>query len=329
MANGILVYGEIRDGALKAITKELVAAAAHLSQQGAGPVSLALIGDAAAVDAAVATARALPVAKVYAAKSAALAAYSSQGFAVALEAAIKASDARVVLFGATAQGKDLSARAAAHSDGSLFTDCTDVQWSGGNLRVKRPVYSGKVIAEMESTAPLQIASIRPNVFAAAGAGGSAEVADVAVSIDEGAVRGRVKEVVSTSTGKKDLSEAEVIVSGGRSLKSSDNFKILEEMAEALGATVGASRAAVDAGYAPHSMQVGQTGKVVNPKLYFAVGISGAIQHLVGMRTSKVIVAINKDENAPIFQRADYGLVGDLFEIVPHITEELKRLRASH
>ncbi len=329
MANGILVYGEIRDGALKAITKELVAAAAHLSQQGAGPVSLALVGDAAAVDAALASARTLPVAKVYAAKSAALAAYSSQGFCMELESIIKACDAKVVLFGATAQGKDLSARAAARCNGSLFTDCTDVQWAGGNLRVKRPVYSGKVIAEMESVAPLQMASIRPNVFSAAAAGGSAEVVDAAVSVDENAIRGRVKEFVRTSTGKKDLSEAEVIVSGGRSLKSADNFKILDEMAEALGATVGASRAAVDAGYAPHSMQVGQTGKVVNPKLYFAVGISGAIQHLVGMRTSKVIVAINKDENAPIFQRADYGLVGDLFEIVPKITEELKKLPSAH
>ena len=329
MANGILVYGEIRDGALKAITKELVAAAAHLSQQGAGPVSLALIGDAASVDAALGSARALPVAKVYAARSPALAAYSSQGFSMALQSAMQASEARVVLFGATAMGKDLSARTASRCDASLFTDCTEVMWSGGNLRVKRPVYSGKVIAEMESTAALQMASIRPNVFAPASAGGSAEAADVALSIDEAAIRGRVKEVVRTSTGKKDLSEAEIIVSGGRSLKSADNFKILDEMAEALGATVGASRAAVDAGYAPHSMQVGQTGKVVNPKLYVAVGISGAIQHLVGMRTSKVIVAINKDENAPIFQRADYGLVGDLFEIIPHITEELKKLSASH
>ena len=329
MANGILVYGEVRDGSLKAITKELVTAAAQLSQAGAGPVSLVLVGDGTAVDAALAAARTLPVAKVFVVRNAALAAYSSQGFAIALQAAIKASDTKVVLFGATALGRDLSARAAAHCDGSLFTDCTELSWSGGNLRVKRPVYSGKVILELESSAAVQMASIRPNVFAPAGAGGSAEVVEVALSIGDGDVRGRVKEVVVTSSGKKDLTEAEIIVSGGRSLKSSDNFKILDEMATALGATVGASRAAVDAGYAPHSMQVGQTGKVVNPKLYVAVGISGAIQHLVGMRTSKVIVAINKDENAPIFQRADYGLVGDLFEIVPHVTEEVKKLRASH
>jgi electron transfer flavoprotein alpha subunit len=235
----------------------------------------------------------------------------------------------VVLFGATVLGRDLSARTAARCGASLFTDCTELAWSNGALRVKRPVYSGKVVLELESSAALQMASIRPNVFAAASAGGSAEVVDVPVSIAEGDIRGRVKETVRTSSGKKDLTEAEVIVSGGRSLKSAENFKILEELAEALGATVGASRAAVDAGYAPHSMQVGQTGKVVNPKLYVAVGISGAIQHLVGMRTSKVIVAINKDENAPIFQKADYGVVGDLFEFVPRLTEELKKLRAKH
>lgn len=329
MANGVLVYGEVRDGALKPITKELVAAAAHLSQAGAGPVSLALVGDGAAVDGALAAAKALPVAKVLVARHAALASYSSQGYAMALQAILQSSDAKVVLFGATALGRDLSARGAARCDASLFTDCTELSWSGDNLRVKRPVYSGKVILELEASAALQMASIRPNVFAPAGAGTAGQVVEVAVTINDADIRGRAKEVVRTSSGKKDLTEAEIIISGGRSLKSSDNFKILDEMAEALGATVGASRAAVDAGYAPHSMQVGQTGKVVNPKLYFAIGISGAIQHLVGMRTSKVIVALNKDENAPIFQRADYGLVGDLFEIVPHITAELKKLHAAH
>jgi electron transfer flavoprotein alpha subunit len=330
MANGILVYGEVRDGSLKAITRELVGAATHLSQAGAGPISIALIGEpGGALDAAVAAARALPVAKVFVARHAALASYSTQGYAMALQAIIAACGAQVVLFGATVLGRDLSARTAARCDAALFTDCTELAWSNGSLRVKRPVYSGKVILELEATAALQMASIRPNVFAPAGTGGNADAVEVAVSISEGDIRGRVKETVSTSTGKKDLTEAEIIVSGGRSLKSQENFKLLDELAEALGATVGASRAAVDAGYAPHSMQVGQTGKVVNPKLYVAVGISGAIQHLVGMRTSKVIVAINKDENAPIFQRADYGVVGDLFEFVPRLTEELKKLRSAH
>ncbi|HXV12899.1 MAG TPA: electron transfer flavoprotein subunit alpha/FixB family protein, partial [Candidatus Krumholzibacteria bacterium] len=171
MANGILVYGEVREGSLKAITKELVAAALQLSQAGAGPVSIALVGDAATVDAALPAARALPVSKVYAARHAALAAYSSQGYAMAIQAALQASGAKVLLFGATALGRDLSARAAARCDASLFTDCTELVWAGGNLRVKRPVYSGKVILELESSAGVQMASIRPNIFAAAAAAG--------------------------------------------------------------------------------------------------------------------------------------------------------------
>jgi len=301
-----------------------VTAANQLSQAGGGPVSLALIGEGA--DAVLAGARSLPVTKVLVAKHALLSSYSSQAYAVALEAIIAASGARIVLFGATVMGRDLSARAAARCGASLFADCTELSLAGGALRVKRPVYSGKVYAELESKAELQMASIRPNTYPAAAAGsGSAEVNDVAPDITDAQVRGRVKELVLTSGGKKDLTEAEVIVSGGRSLKSAESFSILNDLAGAIGATVGASRAAVDAGYAPHSMQVGQTGKVVNPKLYIAVGISGAIQHLVGMRTSKVIVAINKDANAPIFQKADYGIVGDLFEVVPKMTEEFKKL----
>jgi len=325
MANGILVFGEVRGGALKSIAREAVTAANQLSQAGGGPVSLVLIGDEAAV--AANDARALPVSKVYVAKHASLAHYSSQAFAMALQSVLAKSGAGIVLFGATAEGRDLSARAAARCDAALFTDCVELSYAGGNLRVKRPVYSGKVLAELEGNGGLQMASIRPNVFAPATGGGQAPVEEVAVEIDTAAVRGRVREVVATSGGKRDLTESEVIVSGGRSLKSAENFAILKDLADAIGATVGASRAAVDAGYAPHSMQVGQTGKVVNPKLYFAVGISGAIQHLVGMRTSRVIVAINKDENAPIFQKADYGLVGDLFEIVPKLTEEFKKLLA--
>jgi electron transfer flavoprotein alpha subunit len=327
MSNGILAVGEVRGGALKGITREIVSAANALSQAGGGPVSIALLGDDAAAQAE--AARALPVTRVFVVRHPALASYSSEAFAAALQAVLSASGARTVLFGATAMGRDLSARAAARCDASLFTDCTEILLADGRLRVKRPVYSGKVYAELESTAAVQMASIRPNVFPPASGGSSAEVVEVPVTIDAAAVRGRVKEVVQTASGAKDLTESEIIVSGGRSLKSAENFAILKALADVLGATVGASRAAVDAGYAPHSMQVGQTGKVVNPKLYIAVGISGAIQHLVGMRTSKVIVAINKDENAPIFQKADYGIAGDLFEIVPRLTEEFKSLLGSH
>jgi electron transfer flavoprotein alpha subunit len=323
MAKGILIFGEVRGGVLKPITRELISAANQLSQSGGGPVALALVGEGA--EEALAEAKSLPVARVFVAKHPLLSSYSSQGFAAALATVITSSDATVVLFGATTEGRDLSARTAARCGAALFADCTELSLQNGALRVKRPVYSGKVYAEVESTAALQMASIRPNVFAPAAGSGSPEVTEVPVQIDESMVRGRVKEVQQTAGGTKDLTEAEIIVSGGRSLKSAENFAILEDLAKTIGGSVGASRAAVDAGYRGHSSQVGQTGKVVNPKLYIAVGISGAIQHLVGMRTSKVIVAINKDENAPIFQKADYGIVGDLFDVVPKVNEEFKKL----
>jgi electron transfer flavoprotein alpha subunit len=321
MAKGTLIFGEVRGGSLKPITRELITVANQLA--GGAPVSLALVGEGA--DHALAEAKTLPVAKVFAARHALLSSYSSQAYAVALAAIVQASDAGVVLFGTTTEGRDLSARTAARCGASLFADCTELSLANGVLRVKRPVYSGKVYAELESKAAIQMASVRPNIFPPTAGSGSPEVVEVPVSIDDSMVRGRVKEFVQTAGGSKDLTEADIIVSGGRSLKSSENFAILEELARTLHATVGASRAAVDAGYRPHSAQVGQTGKVVNPKLYIAVGISGAIQHLVGMRTSKVIVAINKDENAPIFQKADYGIVGDLFDVVPKLTQEFKAL----
>jgi len=324
MSKGIMVFAEVRDGVFKTINRELVTAATMLSQAGGGPVSMAVIGDG--VDKAIDEAKTLGVGKVFAVRNAALASYSTQGFAAALVAAIEAAGAGIVLFGATAMGKDLSARVAARCNASLFTDCTELSLADGALSARRPVYSGKVYVEVVSSAEVQMASLRPNTYPAASPGaGSAEVVEVAATIDEGAIGARVKEMSITSSGRKDLTEAEIIVSGGRALKNGENFKILDDLADVIGASVGASRAAVDAGYVPHSMQVGQTGKVVNPKLYIACGISGAIQHLVGMRTSKVIVAINKDENAPIFQKADYGIVGDLFELVPKLTEEFKAL----
>ncbi len=317
--SSILVFGEVRDGSLKGITAELLAAAKELG----GEASVVVVGNG--IDAAAAAAAQHDgVTKVYAAQGGDLAAYSAQGYANAVKSAIEASGANVVLFGATAMGKELSARTAAKCSASLFADCTEVRMEDGKLVARRPVYSGKVYVEMESQSTVQMASLRPNTYApVAATGGSGTVESL--SVDTGTITAKVREFTSTAQGGKDLTEAEIVVSGGRSLKSEENFGIIKELADALGATVGASRAAVDAGYAPHSMQVGQTGKVVNPKLYFAVGISGAIQHLVGMRTSKVIVAINKDDSAPIFQKSDYGIVGDLFEVVPAVTREVKAL----
>jgi electron transfer flavoprotein alpha subunit len=322
--SNILIYAEIRDGVFKGINAELITAANGLAQSTGGEVHVAVLGSG--VDAPAAEAAKYEVSKVFTVDKPELTDYSSQGYSIALEAVIGQSNPKLVLFGATAMGKDLSARTAARVGASLFTDCTELSIEDGNLAAVRPVYSGKVYLKVAASADIQMASVRPNVFPPAqAAGSSAETVAVTVDLPDGAITGKVKELVSTASGGKDVTESEIIVAGGRSLKNGDNFQILQELADVLGGTVGASRAAVDAGYVPHSIQIGQTGKVVNPKLYFAVGISGAIQHLVGMRTSKVIVAINKDENAPIFEKSDYGIVGDLFEVVPKLTEEFKAL----
>ena len=322
--SNILIFAEVRGGVFKGINAELITAGRSLAQASGGELHAAVLGSG--IDAQAAEAAKYGVSKVFAVDSAELADYSSQGYAAAMEAVIGQSSPKVVLFGATAMGKDLSARTAARVGASLFSDCTELSFEDGNLSVVRPVYSGKVYAKATAGAAIQMASVRPNVFPPADASGSAgEVISTSVDLAGDAIKGKVKELVSAASGGKDLTESEVIVAGGRSLKSGDNFKILHDLADVLGGTVGASRAAVDAGYVPHSIQIGQTGKVVNPKLYFAIGISGAIQHLVGMRTSKVIVSVNKDENAPIFEKSDYGIVGDLFEVVPKLTEEFKAL----
>jgi len=325
MSNDILVFAEVRDGTFKRVNAELVSAAVSLGAKSGGDTHIAVLGHD--IDKAVEEARALASGKVFVVKSPVLDNYSTQGFTSGLEAVLNEVNPLVVLFGATAMGKDLSARLAARTGAALMTDCTDIDIDGTAIKVKRPVYSGKVFAHVESTNDaIKMASIRPNVFSPAEkTGNSADVVEVALPIGLDDIGAMVKEIVGSQSGRKDVTEAEIVVAGGRSLKSEENFKIIEELADAIGASVGASRAAVDAGYAPHSRQVGQTGKVVNPKLYFAVGISGAIQHLVGMRTSKVIVAINKDASAPIFQHSDYGIVGDLFEVVPLLTEEFKKL----
>ena len=325
MTNDVLVFAEIRDGQFKKINAELVTAAAKIAGKSGGEVHLAVLGNG--VDRAIEEAAALPVRSVFVVKSPDLERYSTEGFASGLEAVIRKADPGVVLFGATAMGKDLSARVAARLGAALMTDCVDVDIENGALKAKRPVYSGQVYAHVVSTHQgIKMASIRPNIYPAAEKGGSrAQLKDVPLPITGDNIRAMVKGIEGSTAGKKDVTEAEVIVAGGRSLKSAENFKILEELADVIGASVGASRAAVDAGYAPHSKQIGQTGNVVNPKLYIACGVSGAIQHLVGMRTSKVIVAVNKDSNAPIFQSADFGIVGDMFEIVPLLTKEFKKL----
>jgi electron transfer flavoprotein alpha subunit len=209
----------------------------------------------------------------------------------------------------------------------MAQDCTVFAVEDGNLVATRPIYAGKAYARVtfENSWP-QMATARPKVMDInePDKSRSAEVLDAAFSLDDGALKTKIVDVLKDESGKVDLTEADKIVSGGRGMKGPENYKILEDLADLIGATVGASRSAVDAGWRPHSDQVGQTGKVVSPGLYIACGISGAIQHLAGMSTSKVIVAINKDADAPIFQKADYGVVGDLFDVVPALTEEVKK-----
>ena len=252
--------------------------------------------------------------------------YSPEGYANALKEFVSSNGYDYVFSGATSMGKDLLPRVSAMFDSGMATDVTNFTFDGDTFNGTRPMFAGKVLCKVElvGNAP-HFVSVRPNALglpeAPTAKGGA--VADAAGNAGE--IRAAIKEIIKGASEKLDLTEANIIISGGRAMKEAANFKILDEMADVIGATVGASRAAVDSGFAPHSMQVGQTGKTVSPSLYIACGISGAIPHLAGMRTSKIIVAINTDPDAPIFTKADYGIVGDLFDIVPILTQELKAI----
>ncbi|HLF06866.1 MAG TPA: electron transfer flavoprotein subunit alpha/FixB family protein, partial [Thermoplasmata archaeon] len=223
--------------------------------------------------------------------------------------------------------KDVFPRVAAKLGAGLATDCTELTWKSG-VEFVRPVYAGKAYVRAEFTSSPALVTLRPNVFADAPAGGESPVEKMAVEVPPKALRAAVRQTVQEKRDTPELSTASMVVSGGRGMKEPANLKLIEELAKALGAAQGASRAVVDAGWIAHSFQVGQTGKVVSPKLYVACGISGQIQHLAGMRTSKIIVAINKDPQAPIFKVADYGVIGDALAVVPALTEEVKRMKAA-
>ncbi len=324
MASGVMIVAEHRDGKLRKISLELLGLGAKLAGDLGGGLSACLIGKG--VGDLAAELGKYGAEKVMVCEGDALENYSADGYAAAVAAASKEADPALVLVGGSAQGKDLAPRAAAKLSTGLASDCVDVAVDGGKVVCKRPVYSGKCYAKTEAVASPAMAAVRPNTYPAAeevGAAGAVTAVDAGVS----EVKAGVKELAAAGGDKIELTEADRIVSGGRGMKEKDNFKLLDDLAGVIGAAVGASRAAVDSGYADVSIQVGQTGKVVNPNLYIAFGISGAIQHLAGMRTSKVIVAVNKDADAPIFQKADYGIVDDLFKVVPVMTEELKKMLA--
>ena len=315
----ILAVCEQRDGTLRKISYEVVTGARRI-----GEVVEAVVCAAAPVAGADQLGR-FGADKVVTLTNAAFAKYAPEGYAQAIAERAKAGGYAAVVFAASATGKDLAPRVAAKLGVALAADCTEVSSNGGAIVATRPVYAGKALLKVKVAAQPAVLSLRPNVFTPVERPKPGTAETVAVNVAAGRVV--VREIKAAEAGALDVAEAQIVISGGRGLKEPANFKVIEELARAFGgqAAVGASRAVVDAGWRAHADQVGQTGKTVSPTLYIAVGISGAIQHLAGMRTSKVIVAINKDRDAPIFKVADYGVVGDLFEVVPRLTAEIKKL----
>ncbi len=321
----ILTFAEQRDGKLRRASLETVSEARRLAGAlGAGvtavvvgPGSASLAGELASYGAD----------RVVVFDDPAFGTYATEAWARALAQAVSEAKPSVVLVPFTAIGKDLAPRVAAKVGAGLASDCVGFEVKGGTLAGRRPVYAGKAYATVEWAGEPRMATLRPNVFPLAPPDASRK-AEVVKATADTAARARVTEVKAAGAGKVQLTEAQIIVSGGRGLRGPEHFHLVEGLAEAMGAAVGASRAVVDAGWVDHQMQVGQTGKTVSPSLYVACGISGAIQHLAGMSSSKCIVAINKDADAPIFKVANYGILGDVFELLPKLTAAAKAHFAS-
>jgi electron transfer flavoprotein alpha subunit len=322
---GVLAITEQRDGVLRKTSREAVSAARLLADALGGGVDALVMGPEG-VDVAGAALGEAGADRVLVASAAAFVRYDPGACAATAAARARSGGYAAVVLAATATGRDLGPRLAARLDVPLASDVVSLGVEAGKVTAARPVYAGKAVQSLRLDASPALVSIRPNTFPVLAAGRAGAVEPVPAETAGGAVK--VREIKAAAAGMLDVAEAPVVISGGRGLKAPEHFAMLEELARAFGnAAVGASRAVVDAGWRPHGEQVGQTGKTVSPQLYIAVGISGAIQHLAGMRTAKVIVAINKDKDAPIFKVADYGLVGDAFEIVPRLTEEVKKVRA--
>lgn len=324
----VLAFAERRDGRLGGTAFETMAVASRIARGTGGSAHALVLGGPGAA-AGVAELGRFGAASVTVGEHEALGEYSAEGYAPVLVERIRQGSYGAVVLSATALGRDLAPRLAALLDVPLATDVTGIEVVEGRVRVERPVYSGKAFAQVDLEATPALVSIRPNAFPAAESAAAATTTVFTPEVDASAFRVRVLERRRSTEGSVDVSDATVIVSGGRGMKDPSHWHLLEALRDALGTGValGASRAVVDAGWRPHGEQVGQTGKTVAPKLYVAVGISGAIQHLAGMRTAKTIVAINRDADAPIFQVADYGIVGDLFEILPRLTAEIAALKA--
>ncbi|HEY6141647.1 MAG TPA: electron transfer flavoprotein subunit alpha/FixB family protein [Thermoanaerobaculia bacterium] len=317
---GVLVFCEVQNGKLKKASREALTIGRKLAEAAGGEL-VACASDAAAAE----DAGRFGAKKLYVAP---LDVYTTEPYAAALKQVIDDVQPSVLLLGGTSNGRDLAPRIAARVNAGVASDVDRLEWVDGKLRARRPVYSGKAFATVEVVGTPAIATTRPNAFPPEEAGGgAAEVVNVTVPATE--AKAKLIETKTPEAGELSIAEADIIVSGGRGLKEAANFSYIRDLAHAIGGAVGASRATVDAGWIDHQHQVGQTGRVVSPNLYIAAGISGAIQHLAGMSSSKHIVAINKDPEAPIFRVADLGVVGDLFQILPALTEEVKQAKAHH
>jgi electron transfer flavoprotein alpha subunit len=320
----ILVFMETRDGKIKKASLEVLSEAKRRGAELGAEVAAAAAGTGLHGIAGEVFPRG--AAKLYLIESPALDAYSAQGYAQALFSLVDEIKPGAVFFSATAMGRDLAPRLAAKLGAGLASDCTKLAVKDGKLEFTRPIFAGKAVLSFRLKSSPALATLRPNVFPIESAGAEAgEVIKKTVEIPEGMIKGRVVEILREECAELDVTEADVIVSGGRGLKGPENFTLLKELAAIIPkSAVGASRSAVDSGWIGHQHQVGQTGKTVSPNLYLAFGISGAVQHLAGISSSKLIVAVNKDPEAPIFKVADYGIVGDLFQVIPPLKEALKK-----
>lgn len=318
----ILAFAEQREGKFKHSAFEVMQAAKRTAEQLGGEIITLVIGDA--LDGILPELGAYGASRVIAVQDPRLRYYSTTAYARIVAEIARREQVKGIFFPASQMGKDLAPRVAGKILAGIAADCVNLRVENGDIIATRPVYAGKGLIDVKIVSPVKIFTLRPNVFTATPMNGSTgKIEKVSVDLTEADMSVKVVGV-KIAEGRPDVTEATIIVSGGRGLKGPENFTLIEQLADVLGAAVGASRAVVDAGWRPHDEQVGQTGKTVSPSLYIACGISGAVQHLAGMSSSKYIVAINKDKDAPIFQVADYGIVGDVLEILPVLTQELKK-----
>jgi electron transfer flavoprotein alpha subunit len=323
MSNKVLVVLEQRENLIKKASFEASSVGASIAKQFNSDVEAVIAGNDISN---LSTVAKFGIKKITHLKNSGFENYSSSGYCKAISDFAKETGAVYILMPNTAMGKDLAPRLAVKLNAGCIMDAVDYNFNENNFFLIRPVYAGKALVKVKFNSDIKVFTIRPNVFKAVPDDSDPD-AEISIKEIESPDLSAKVTAFKKAEGKLDVAEADIIVSGGRGLKGPENFQLIEELAESLGAAVGASRAVVDAGWRPHREQVGQTGKTVSPTLYIACGISGAIQHQAGMSSSKYIVAINKDKDAPIFNIADYGIAGDVFEVIPKLTEEIKKLKS--